>query len=417
MASNINPQNIDGTYPIAGQDNNSQGFRDNFTNTKTNFAYAEDEINDLQSKVVLKSALTGSTLDNDMQGAALTNAQIADFSLTRIALGTVGGDVTINFAAGHYQTLTTASAVALDFTNWPAAGATGVVTVQVTVSSTAHTLTLPLAVSLGKTGIEGISGQVITFASTGTFEFEFKTNDGGSTITVFDLNRPLSLFTNAVSITDTTASTSTTTGALVVSGGLGVAGNISIGGTFQPASIAATGNISAGNVTSTGIISATGNTTGGNITTVGQVVATGNVSGGNITTVGTSSAGSITSTGLIRSSSNTSGIGYSTGAGNSAVQLTSKSTTVAFNAICGQITCNAATLNLDTTVTFTFTNSAIANTDVLVLNHVSGGTAGSYVLNAQPSTGSAAINIRNVSGGGLSEAIVIGFVVIKGVIL
>ncbi len=46
MASSIDPNNIDGAYPVAGQDNNSQGFRDNFTNIKTNFQYAEDEIND-----------------------------------------------------------------------------------------------------------------------------------------------------------------------------------------------------------------------------------------------------------------------------------------------------------------------------------------------------------------------------------
>ena len=51
MTSAINPNNIDGAYPIAGQDNDSQGFRDNFTNIKTNFEYAGAEINDLQSKV------------------------------------------------------------------------------------------------------------------------------------------------------------------------------------------------------------------------------------------------------------------------------------------------------------------------------------------------------------------------------
>jgi len=66
MTSNINPNNIDGTYPVAGQDNNSQGFRDNFTNTRSNFQYAADEISDLQSNAILKSALAGTTLDNDM---------------------------------------------------------------------------------------------------------------------------------------------------------------------------------------------------------------------------------------------------------------------------------------------------------------------------------------------------------------
>ena len=35
MASSINPNNIDTTYPVAGQDNDSQGFRDNFTNIKS----------------------------------------------------------------------------------------------------------------------------------------------------------------------------------------------------------------------------------------------------------------------------------------------------------------------------------------------------------------------------------------------
>ena len=53
MTSLINPNNIDGGYPVAGQDNNSQGFRDNFTNTKVNFQYAEQEITDLQDQVIL----------------------------------------------------------------------------------------------------------------------------------------------------------------------------------------------------------------------------------------------------------------------------------------------------------------------------------------------------------------------------
>ena len=66
MASNINPNNIDTTYPVAGQDNDSQGFRDNFTNIKNNFSSAETEIDDLQAKVIVKSALTGTTVDNTL---------------------------------------------------------------------------------------------------------------------------------------------------------------------------------------------------------------------------------------------------------------------------------------------------------------------------------------------------------------
>lgn len=199
MSSNINPNNIDGTYPVAGQDNNSQGFRDNFTNIKTNFQYAEDEINDLQNKVVLKSALIGQALNNDMLGSLLSNAQIQDFAATRLPLGTVSGSQTIDYSLAHYQTLTTAGSVSLAFSNFPAAGIAGMVSVQVTVASTAHTLTLPAAVSVNNAGIQGLntSTNVITFAATGVYTFTFVTSDGGSTINVFEGNKRIQPFNNS----------------------------------------------------------------------------------------------------------------------------------------------------------------------------------------------------------------------------
>ena len=60
-------------------------------------------------------------------------------------------------------------------------------------------------------------------------------------------------------------------------------------------------------------------------------------------------------------------------------------------------------------------NTTIAATDVLVLNHISGGTIGSYTLNAACGAGSAVIYVRNNTAGSLSEAIVIQFAVVKGV--
>lgn len=99
--------------------------------------------------------------------------------------------------------------------------------------------------------------------------------------------------------------------------------------------------------------------------------------------------------------------------GGTVTQITSKATGVTLDKSCGEITLDAAALASDTTVSFTLTNSAIGAKDVLVLNHVSGGTAGAYTLNAQAAAGSASINVRNVTGGSLSEAIVIRFVVLK----
>lgn len=108
--------------------------------------------------------------------------------------------------------------------------------------------------------------------------------------------------------------------------------------------------------------------------------------------------------------------GYVAGEGGTVAQATDKSTGVTLSKKCGQITMNAAALAADTTVSFTLTNTEIVATDIIVLNHVSGGTAGSYLLNAQAGSGSASINVRNITGGSLSEAIVIGFAIVKAVI-
>ncbi len=67
-------------------------------------------------------------------------------------------------------------------------------------------------------------------------------------------------------------------------------------------------------------------------------------------------------------------------------------------------------------VSFTFTNSTIAATDVVVTAISSGATAGAYNTHVDAiAAGSCRISITNFSAGPLSEAIVINFVVIKGV--
>ena len=126
-------------------------------------------------------------------------------------------------------------------------------------------------------------------------------------------------------------------------------------------------------------------------------------------------ASSIRSGGSILSTSPTAGVGYLTGAGGTVTQATSKSTGVTLNTLCGQITTNNAALAAATIVSFTVTNSAVAAADSIILNHQSGGTVGSYTLNAQPAAGSFTINIRNNTAGSLGEALVINYAVIKGV--
>lgn len=112
--------------------------------------------------------------------------------------------------------------------------------------------------------------------------------------------------------------------------------------------------------------------------------------------------------------SSAAGLGYGTGAGGTVTQSTSKSTGVTLNKPTGEITMNNATLNNLTIVSFTLTNSVIAAGDLLIFNHISGGTIGAYTFNAQCASGSATITVRNATGSNLSEAVVIRFAIIKG---
>jgi hypothetical protein len=106
-------------------------------------------------------------------------------------------------------------------------------------------------------------------------------------------------------------------------------------------------------------------------------------------------------------------LGYTAAAQGQVTQQTNKSTAVTVNKSAGQITMNGAQLNAATNVTFTLNNSAIGANDVVVLSVASGATAGAYnCWVSSKATGSCTITVRNISGGNLSEAIVINFAVI-----
>jgi hypothetical protein len=191
MTSQINPNNVDGTFPVAGQPNNTQGFRDNFTNIKTNFSYAGTEITDLQNNGIFKAALAGTTLNNNMADNLIYAVKLQDVSYTFLQNAATSGSISIDYSAGQYQYISTTGSISLNFNNFPVSGSQGIIQIAVNVTSTAYTLTLPAAVSLGTTGLQGYASNVITFAATGTYQFAFSTVDGGTTITIYDLNRPL----------------------------------------------------------------------------------------------------------------------------------------------------------------------------------------------------------------------------------
>lgn len=110
-------------------------------------------------------------------------------------------------------------------------------------------------------------------------------------------------------------------------------------------------------------------------------------------------------------------LGFGTSAGGTVTQATSKSTGVTLNKPCGQITMNNAALAANTLTGFTFANDQIASTDVVNLTIASGVAAGgSYqVWIDAVNNGSCRVIIKNISGGSLSEAVVLNFAVIKAV--
>jgi len=203
MTSAINPNNIDGQYPVAGQDNNSQGFRDNFTNTRTNFQFARDEITELQNKAVLKTSLTGSgnVLNNNMGNAVISNAQLIGQTTNVVTLGNVtSSTANIVFGAGSYQTanITSSGNTLLNLTGWPSNGLYATVRLQITSNVANANIVVPASISsntsAGYTSLRYIIGRsassnVITISNTGTYVFEFSTADGGTNVFIQDLTR------------------------------------------------------------------------------------------------------------------------------------------------------------------------------------------------------------------------------------
>jgi hypothetical protein len=273
MASQINPLNIDGNYPVANQDNNSQGFRDNFTNIRVNFQDAAAEITDLQNKAILKAPLVGQTLNNDMNDTLLLAAKIQDFSASRVAVPETSGVVNINYVLGHYQSITTSGSITLSFNNFPPVDSYGYIKLQINITNVAHTVTLPDVSLLGTGGIQGYNSatRTITFTSTGVFEFAFGTFNSGATITVFDLNRALVNFVGAnVTIGTLTATTAN------------VSSTVNAGNVLATGVVSASGNITGANIQANGTLVSVGNISGANFSTAGLISATGNITGGNV---------------------------------------------------------------------------------------------------------------------------------------
>lgn len=122
MASNINYENIDETFPIAGVDNSTQGFRDNFNTIKNSLSAARTEILQLQATAVLKSPIPVSgVLDNNLAGSEIYNAKLNRTLEKRSEIIVVpvssSNPIDVYFTSGHYHSFVLNANILLQL-NW-----------------------------------------------------------------------------------------------------------------------------------------------------------------------------------------------------------------------------------------------------------------------------------------------------------
>ena len=132
-------------------------------------------------------------------------------------------------------------------------------------------------------------------------------------------------------------------------------------------------------------------------------------------TVGATTPAAATGTNVLA----TTTLGYKAGSGGTITQAdtSGKGTAVTLNKISGEIVMDDASLGDDATAVFTFNNTTIAATDVVIVNIASGvAVAGSYqVTVGAVATNSCSISVLNVSGGARTDTIKLNFAVIKAV--
>jgi len=200
--STINTNSINVNYPVPGVNNNSQGFRDNFASIVTNLNTAGTEITDLQNKVVVKQALTGTILNNDMANTLISNASVRGFRSTTYNLGNaLSGTVLVDTSLGDVQYGAVASNTTFNFGSWAPAGTQANVQLNISVSNSLAVITFSGNVVVANANNNGVStlenfsnigGLVTLTAPAGVTQLNYliSTTDCGNTLYISPINRP-----------------------------------------------------------------------------------------------------------------------------------------------------------------------------------------------------------------------------------
>ena len=105
--------NVDDAYPIAGQDNDSQGFRDNFSAIKIGLQVANTNFTDLSTNTAKLN------VNNNFNGVLIDNAVTNRLTGTVNNAGSSSGTVYVSFDDGEYQVFTITGTSTISFKDWP----------------------------------------------------------------------------------------------------------------------------------------------------------------------------------------------------------------------------------------------------------------------------------------------------------
>lgn len=185
MPSNIISETIDGAYPVAGIDNDTQGFRDNFTIIKTGLATATSEITTLQNNTAKLNAT------NDFNGTDITDANFSLNTEKYHNIGTVISGQNISFLNGHHQSLAinldeSTPSISFALADWPARDHLAKMTVQLFGNDTAKTVTFTVAgggtIKYNRTGSNPYPATLTIDSSTDPVVIDFWTYNQGTTV-------------------------------------------------------------------------------------------------------------------------------------------------------------------------------------------------------------------------------------------
>lgn len=166
--SNIIYNTIDATYPVAGQDNDTQGFRDNFSIIKTGLGVANTEITSLETRAVLTQDILLDPVDNNLLGSTIRNGVSYNIRGKIYQNESTSGTIAVVTTAASLQIFTLVGNTTFKFSSWPTIGEYAKIRLLLTGDGT-HTSTVTFIPATTETLVYSNNYTPITVSNSTTF--------------------------------------------------------------------------------------------------------------------------------------------------------------------------------------------------------------------------------------------------------